>query len=56
MSSSRLRELCGLTEGEAAVCCVNVGTVAKRKAGTRLRPAAQEILSELGAESARRGV
>jgi nitroreductase len=38
MSSARLRSLCGLTAGELAVCCVNVGTVTRRKASSRLRP------------------
>jgi nitroreductase len=56
MSSPRMRDLCGLADGEVAVCCVNVGTVAKRKAGSRLRPAPQEIFRELGAESAQRHV
>ena len=51
MSSPHLRRLCGLDDGEVAVCCVNMGTVAKRKIASRVRPAATEILSVLGAGS-----
>ncbi len=51
MSSPHMRRLCGLGDGEVAVCCVNVGTVAKRKVGSRVRPAATEILSVLDPES-----
>jgi nitroreductase len=51
MASQHLRRLCGLKDGEVAVCCVNVGTVAKRKVASRVRPAATEILSVLGAGS-----
>ena len=51
MASQHLRRLCGLSDGEVAVCCVNVGTVAKRKVGSRVRPAATEILSVLDPES-----
>ena len=51
MTSPHLRRLCGLDDGEVAVCCVNVGTVAKRKVASRVRPAATEILSVLGPES-----
>ena len=39
MTSSRLRALLNLADGEAPVCCVNVGAVSKRKPGQRLRPA-----------------
>jgi nitroreductase len=46
MTSPRLRELFGLAEGEAAVCCINIGTVAKHKPG-RTRPAAQRFVSFL---------
>ena len=48
MTSPHLRRLCGLDDGEVAVCCVNMGTVAKRKIASRVRPAATEILSVLG--------
>lgn len=51
MASPHMRRLCGLRDGEVAVCCVNVGTVAKRKAASRVRPAATAILSVLEAES-----
>lgn len=47
MDSPRLRELCGLRPGEAAVCCVNIGAVAKRKSATRVRPAPATFTSEL---------
>ncbi len=52
MASSRLRELCGLVEGEVPVCCINIGTVTRRKAAPRLRPLPAAFVSELGAESA----
>lgn len=51
MASPHMRRLCGLRDGEVAVCCVNVGTVAKRKVASRVRPAATEILSVLDDES-----
>ena len=47
MASQRLHDLCGLAEGEAAVCCVNIGTVSKRKSATRARPLPTAFLSEL---------
>ena len=56
MASPRLRRLCGLTEGDVPVCCVNIGTVTKRKASARLRPLPSEFVSELPDESARGGV
>jgi nitroreductase len=46
--SPRLRDLCRLGEGEVPLCCVNIGTVTKRKPGSRLRPAPAQILSVLG--------
>jgi len=51
MASPGLLELCGLGEGEVPVCCVNVGTVSKRKPASRLRPAAADILCDLGDDS-----
>ena len=39
MSSPRLHGLCSLDDGEVPVCCINVGTVTKRKPG-RARPQA----------------
>ena len=56
MASPRMNRLCGLTEGEAAVCCINIGTVSKRKAPQRLRPLPSEFVSELPDESAIGGV
>lgn len=47
MTSPRLRALCGLGDGEVAVCCVNVGTVTKRKNAARLRPLPAMFTSEL---------
>ena len=38
MSSTRLRGLLKLTDGESPVCCVNIGTVSKRKPAQRVRP------------------
>lgn len=48
MSSKRLSELCGLAPDEVPVCCVNIGTVSKRKPGTRVRPLPSSFVSELG--------
>ena len=56
MASQRLHALCGLGEGEVPVCCINIGTVSKRKATNRLRPTAADFLSELGSDSAKRSV
>lgn len=47
MASTRLHDLCGLGEGEAAVCCVNIGTVAKRKSAARVRPPLVQFFSEM---------
>jgi nitroreductase len=38
MASPRLRELLELKEGDVPVCCVNIGTVDRRKPSNRLRP------------------
>jgi nitroreductase len=46
MASERLRALCGLAEGEVAVCCVNIGTVGRHK-GTRWRASPGTLLTEL---------
>ncbi len=51
MTSPRLHKLCALAQGEAAVCCVNVGTVSRRKSASRARPLPAQFLSELMAES-----
>ena len=47
MTSLRLHRLCKLAEGEAAVCCINIGTVTKRKASKRMRPLPSEFCNEL---------
>ena len=47
MASPRLHRMCRLAEGEAAVCCINIGTVARHKASLRSRPAPSGFLSEL---------
>jgi len=52
MASKRLHRLCGLNDGEAPVCCVNIGTVTKRKASPRSRPLPADFFSVLPDESA----
>jgi nitroreductase len=47
MASPRLRSLLGLADGEVPVCCVNVGTVTKRKNSVRARPSPATLLSVL---------
>lgn len=49
MRSKRMHALCSLASEEFAVCCVNIGTVSKRKTAMRLRPRTAEFVSELGA-------
>jgi nitroreductase len=46
MRSSPLRRLFDLGEGEHAICCINVGTVLKRKP-MRLRPDVSSFVSKL---------
>ncbi len=46
MRSLPLRQLFQMSEGEQAVCCINVGTVAKRKT-VRLRPEPASFVSSL---------
>jgi hypothetical protein len=46
MRSGTLRELFQLTEGEQAACCINVGTVVKRKPA-RLRPDVSAFVTSL---------
>jgi len=48
MASPRLHALFGLAEGEAPVCCINIGTVSRRKPAERVRPAPSRLLSVLG--------
>jgi nitroreductase len=50
MASPRLSALCGLGEGETPVCCVNIGSVTRRKVAARVRPRPAEFLSELAPE------
>ena len=47
MASPRLHVLCGLQDGEVPVCCINIGTVRQRKAATRVRPTAAELLRDI---------
>lgn len=56
MTTAHMRRLCGLVEGEVAVCCVNVGTVTKRRPATRLRPLPSVFVSELPDASDSSGV
>jgi nitroreductase len=46
MRSAPLRQLFEMCDGEQAVCCINVGTVAKHKP-MRLRPAPSSFVSSL---------
>ncbi len=48
MASNRLRALLGLGDDEVAVCCVNVGTVARNKPRDGLRPDPSAFVSTLG--------
>ena len=50
MSSPRLARLCRLAAGEAAVCCINIGTVTKRKPPGRMRPTPEDFVSVLAPE------
>lgn len=56
MASKRLSELCGLAPGEVPVCCVNIGTVSKRKPGSSVRPLPSSFVSELDGGRAAGGV
>lgn len=51
MGSRRMADLCGLAAGEAAVCCINVGTVARRQPASRVRPPASRFTTTLGADA-----
>lgn len=46
MRASALRQLFGLDAGEQAICCINVGTVVKRKPA-RLHPDVAEFVTSL---------
>lgn len=50
MASPRMRQLCQLAPGDEPVCCVNIGTVGKKKASKRLRPTPSEFCRELSGE------
>jgi nitroreductase len=56
MASPRLNRLCALAEGEAAVCCINIGTVTRQKPSKRIRPLPSDFCSELPDKSAHDGV
>jgi nitroreductase len=49
MKSKRMHALCGLGPEEFAVCCVNIGTVSKRKGAVRSRPLPAAFVTEVGA-------
>jgi len=48
MASARMSQLLGLCEGDVAVCCVNIGTVADARARARSRPSLEDFVSTLG--------
>lgn len=50
MASPRLHALCRLGDGEVSVCCINIGTVSKRKATKRVRPLPSDCCQELPKE------
>ena len=47
MASPRLGELLNLADAEVPVCCVNIGTVSRRNAAARLRPAPRTFTTVL---------
>lgn len=47
MASVPMRHLCGLSEGEVAVCCVNIGTATRRSQRLQPRPLPAQLLGEL---------
>lgn len=47
MASPHLQRLCVLADGEAAVCCVNIGTPTRRSQRLQPRPLPGQLLSEL---------
>ena len=56
MGSPRLRDLFALAEGEAAVCCVNIGTATRRSQCAAARPMPEQFVIELAQASTRSGV
>ena len=49
MDSAALRQTLGLADGEHAVCCISIGSVARAKAPGRQRPLPADFVRELGA-------
>ena len=47
MASGRMRRLCGLAEGEQAVCCINIGTATARVPRKRVRPEPARFVTRL---------
>lgn len=48
ISSARLASLLELTEGEQAVCCINIGTVDRTRRTRRARPEPEDFFTVLG--------
>lgn len=48
MKSPCMRALCGLAEGDDAVCCITIGTGSRRKGSIRTRPLPADFVRELG--------
>ena len=48
MASPRLHALLALADGDHPVCCINIGTVHRHKAATRVRPLPAEFAGTLG--------
>lgn len=48
MASSRMADLFGLDEGEAVVCCINIGTLTRVKERSHPRPEPAQFVSTLG--------
>jgi len=51
MASAHMSHLLGLDDGDVAVCCINIGTVAECRVRTRSRPHATDFVSTLGCSS-----
>lgn len=49
MASARMGALCGLGDGEAAVCCISIGTAASRPQPKRVRPLPADFVTVLPA-------
>jgi len=48
MASARMSQLLGLGDGDVAVCCVNIGTVAEPRTRARSHPQPEDFVSILG--------